>query len=125
MTTPASTIGQEFAHALLTKNWSRLEFLLDNDISFRGLTPGQSWQASSPQELIENVFTQWFEPTDEIYEILDISSDVLGDRRRVIYRFKVRNPEGDYLVEQTAYFFDAEEKITKLRILCSGFIPTS
>ena len=45
------------------------------------------------------------------------------DRHRVVYRFRVRNPDGDHVCEQTAYYDADAGKITKLRILCSGFIP--
>jgi len=47
-----------------------------------------------------------------------------GNRQRVVYRFRVRNPGGDYVCEQTAYYDTDEDRITKLRILCSGFVPS-
>jgi hypothetical protein len=125
MQTPTTTVGQDFAMALLAKDWSRLESLLDDGIDFRGLTPGRPWEASSAKELIDKVFTQWFEPTDDIYETIAIASDVITDRQRVVYRFRVRNPQDDYVCEQTAYFDESDGKIITLRILCSGFLPSS
>lgn len=122
MEAPPSTMGHLFAEALLAKDWSRLESLLDDGIDFRGLTPGRPWDASSAKELIDTVFTQWFEPTDEIYEIIAITEDAITDRQRVVYRFRVRNAQDDYVCEQTAYYDENDGRISTLRILCSGFL---
>jgi hypothetical protein len=60
---------------------------------------------------------------DDIYETTDIASDRIADRHRVVYRFRVRRDEDDYVCEQTAYFDEVDGKIVTLRILCSGFLP--
>jgi hypothetical protein len=125
MESSTSTVGQSFAEALLAKDWHSLETLLDDRIDFRGLTPGRPWEATSARELIDTVFTQWFETADEIYETISIATDVITDRKRVVYRFRVRNPQDDYVCEQTAYYDEARGKIIKLRILCSGFLPSN
>jgi hypothetical protein len=125
MKTSESSVGSKFAEALLAKDWVLLESLLDHEIDFRGLTPGRPWEAATAKSLIDTVFTQWFEPTDDIYETLDVATDRIANRQRVIYRFRVRNPEDDYVCEQTAYYDELDGKIVKLRILCSGFIPSS
>ena len=125
MESSTSTVGRAFAEALLAKDWPRLESLLDDGIDFRGLTPGRPWEASSAKELIDTVFTQWFEPTDDIYETIAVATDEITDRQRVVYRFRVRNPQDDYVCEQTAYYDEIGGKIIKLRILCSGFLPNN
>ena len=121
--TSAAGVGGAFADALLNKEWENLESLLSGEIDFRGLTPGKQWEASTPKHLIDTVFTQWFGPTDDIYEITDIATDRIADRHRVVYRFRVRSDENDYVCEQTAYFDEVDGKIETLRILCSGFLP--
>jgi hypothetical protein len=120
----AANVGERFAAALLAKVWGGVMALLDPAIDFRGLTPGQPWEAETPDDLVEQVFTHWFEPSDDIYEVLGISAGQIVDRQRVVYRFRVRNPGGDYACEQTAYYDADADKITKLRILCSGFVPS-
>jgi hypothetical protein len=70
------------------------------------------------------VFSRWFEPSDDIYEVLDIVTGQVLNRHRVVYRFRVRNPDGDYVCEQTAYYDADADTITKLRILCTGFLPS-
>jgi hypothetical protein len=120
----AANVGERFAAAPLAKVWGGVMALLDPAIDFRGLTPGQPWEAKTPDDLVEQVFTHWFEPSDDIYEVLGISAGQIVDRQRVVYRFRVRNPGGDYACEQMAYYDADADKITKLRILCSGFVPS-
>ena len=103
MTETTSTgVGGAFAEALLSKEWGHLESLLSGGIDFRGLTPRKQWEASTPKDLIDSVFTQWFGPSVDIYEITDIAADRIVDRHRVVYRFRVRRDEHDYVCEQTA-----------------------
>jgi len=120
-----ASVGERFVDALLAKDWRRVESLVAPQVDFRALTPGRPWEAAASKNLVEEVFQQWFEPTDEIYEVLDISTDRIVDRQRVVYRFRVRNQDGDYVCEQTAYFDEVDNRITKLRILCSGFLPSA
>ena len=120
----AADVGERFAAALLAKDWDGVTAVLDPAIDFRGLTPGQPWEAKTADDLVQQVFSRWFEPSDDIYEVLDISTGQVLNRHRVVYRFRVRNPDGDYVCEQTAYYDADPDTITKLRILCTGFLPS-
>jgi hypothetical protein len=120
-----AAVGDRFARSLLAKDWASIAGVLGADIDFRGLTPGRQWEAHTRDEVIDGVFKQWFEPSDEIYEVLDVASDRVVDRGRVVYRARIRNPDGDFVCEQTAYYDTEDDRITKLRILCSGFLPSA
>ncbi len=122
---PDLSAGERFARSLLAKDWSTVSDVLDPQIDFRGLTPSRPWEASTSQDLIDDVLAQWLGPDDEVYEILHITSDHVLRRERVAYRFRVKSGDGDYVCEQTAYFDHDGARITKLRILCSGFLPTA
>ncbi len=122
---PDISIGERFVGSLLAKDWLGVEDVIDPAIDFRGLTPGSPWEAASAKSLIESVFQVWFEPSDDIYEIVAVSTDQITTRSRIVYRFRVRNEGGDYVCEQTAYYDETADKITKLRILCSGFLKTA
>jgi hypothetical protein len=98
---------------------------VDPEIDFRALTPGRPWEATTRKGLVEEVFQQCFKPSDDIYEITDISTARVVGRNRVVYRFRLRNPDGDYVCEQTAYDDEAKGRITNLRILCTGFLPST
>jgi hypothetical protein len=119
------TVGERFARAFLAKDWAAVAGVLDPSVDFRGLTPGRAWEAATADELIQLVLRQWLEPTDDVYEVLDVATDRVVNRERVTYRFRVRNPDGDHVCEQTAYYDSDAEKIVKLRVLCSGFLPSA
>jgi hypothetical protein len=122
---PQTSIGERFVRSLLAKDWIGVENIIDPAVDFRGLTPGSPWEATSAKSLIASVFQVWFEPDDDIFEIVAVTSDHILTRNRIVYRFRVRNQSGDYVCEQTAYFDEQGDKIAKLRILCSGFLPTA
>jgi hypothetical protein len=117
-----TSVGERFAGALLAKDWDEVMAVLDPEVDFRGLTPGRPWAANTAGDLIDQVLTHWFGPDDEIYEVLGVSTDRVVDRDRVVYRFRIRNPAGDYVCEQTAYYNAAAGRITTLRVLCTGFL---
>ena len=117
------SIGVAYATALADKDYEQLRLLLAPEIDFRSLTPNRTWEASDRDTLIREILQQWFEDSDEIRSLESIQTDVVGDRERVGYRFAVRNPEGDFLVEQQAYFSTRDGKIVWMRVMCSGFQP--
>jgi hypothetical protein len=41
------------------------------------------------------------------------------------YRFRVRNPDGTFVVEQQAYLAALDGQIAWMRVLCSGFRPVT
>jgi hypothetical protein len=97
--------------------------LLHPEIDFRGLTPGKNWEGRTPDEVIQGVLRQWFEDSDAIEELLSVDSDTISDRERVGYRFRGRNPDGPFVVEQQAYLEERDGKIGWMRVVCSGFRP--
>ena len=125
MLTIETTVGGRFARAFLAKDWDAVAGVLDPAVDFRGLTPGRAWEATTADELIQLVLRRWLEPTDDVYEVIDVTTDRVVDRERVTYRFRVCNPDGDHVCEQTAYYDTDAEKIVKLRVLCSGFLPSA
>jgi hypothetical protein len=119
---PAS-LGAAFAEALAAKDFDQIRGLLHPEIDFRGLTPRRDWEASDPDTLIGSVLRQWFEDSDVIEELVQVETDSFADRERVAYRFRVRNPEGLFLVEQQVYIGERDGQIGWMRSLCSGFRP--
>lgn len=118
-----TTLGAEFAHALAVKDFDRVLELLHPEIDFRALTPRRTWEASDPEAVISGVLRQWFEDTDDIEALERLESDSFADRERIGYRFSVRNPDGQFLVEQQAYLSAREGRIGWMRVVCSGFRP--
>jgi len=122
-TTAQSTLGRAFAHALAKKDFAAISDLLHPQIDFRGLTPGRNWEAGNPDDVIQGILRQWFEDSDEVEELIALDTDSFADLERVGYRFRVRNPDGLYAVEQQAYVQERDGKIGWMRVLCSGFRP--
>lgn len=120
---PPASLGASFAGALAAKDFDSIRDLLHPEVDFRGLTPRMNWEASSPDEVIGSVLAQWFEDSDEIEALEQVETDSFADRERVAYRFRVRNPEGLFLVEQQAYLAERDGRIGWMRTLCSGYRP--
>ena len=117
-------LGRDFAEALGRKDAVRLKALLRSDVDFRAMTPGRFWEADSADTVVDDILLgTWFEPSDEITEIVGVETATVGQRQRVGYRFSVRNPDGRYLVEQQAYLQPDGERIGWLRVMCAGFQP--
>jgi hypothetical protein len=116
-------LGRRFAEALGRKDFEALIALLDAHIDFRGLTPRHVWEASDAHGVVHNIVSRWFEDSDELEEILSIETGSVSDRRRVSYRFRGRNADGPFLVEQQAYYTERDGRINWMRVLCSGLRP--
>jgi hypothetical protein len=119
----SASLGGSFADALATKDFDRIRGLLHPEIDFRGLTPRRNWQASDPDDVVNSVLRTWFEDTDEIEELEQVETDSFADRERVGYRFRIRNPEGLFRVEQQVYIGQRDGQIDWMRVVCSGYRP--
>jgi hypothetical protein len=120
----ADADGERFARALAAKDAAALHAILADPIDFQALTPGRHWQASAPGEVVDEiVLGKWFEPGDDIRNLESVSSSQLPGREHVSYLLRVRNAEGDFLVEQQAYYNTDGARITWMRVLCSGYRP--
>jgi len=115
--------GRRFAQALGRKDFDSIGAQLDPAIDFRALTPGRQWEASDAAGVIDGVLRHWFGDTDTLEAILWVETDSLADRQRVAYRFRGRNPDGPFVVEQQAYYTERHGRIDWMRVLCSGFRP--
>ncbi len=121
---PRPTAGERFVRALAAKDPNALRDVLADDVDFGALTPRQHWDASGPDQLIDDVLLgRWFEPSDHIEELCSVTDAIVADRQHIAYRFRVRNGDGEFLVEQQAYYTEHNDKINWLRVLCSGFRP--
>jgi len=117
-------IGERFVRAIAAKDGPGLLALLAPQVDFRALTPGRFWEANSAVEVVnEGIFGHWFETTDRIVAIEHIEHDVVVDRERVGYRFRVINTDCAYAVDQQAYFGVENDVIAWLRIMCAGKQP--
>jgi hypothetical protein len=119
-------LGAQFAVALADKDAVRLKALLRPDVDFRAMTPDKFWESTDADFIVdETILGRWFAPERRIIETLGVESGRVGTRDRVSYRFKVEQPDGEYVIEQQAYFETDGDRISWLRIMCSGYLPSS
>ncbi|QIM21031.1 hypothetical protein G7075_07620 [Phycicoccus sp. HDW14] len=121
-----STLGPRLAQAIAAKDAAAVRELVADDVDFRGLTPGRAWEGTGPDALVEVLFGSWFEEADEVRALLDVTTGApVEDTLRVSYRMALRTPDGDFTAEQQAYYRTHDDRISHLRVLCSGFRPAA
>jgi len=117
-------VGERFARALADKDAVGLKALLRSDVDFRAMTPGKFWEATDVDIVVdETMLGTWFDADRRITDVLAVETDRVGSLDRVGYRFNVKRPDGEFIIEQQAYFETDGEKISWLRIMCTGFLP--
>ena len=116
------TAGERFARALADKDDVALSALLADRIDFEALTPGRHWKAATPGEVVKGIILgHWFGVGDHIDRLCSFTTGCVAGREHVAYRVHVRRGDGDYLVEQQAYYSVDDAHITWMRVLCSGY----
>lgn len=119
------SLGERFAHAVAAKDHDAVRAVLAPDVDFRALTPGRAWEGTGPEAVLDTLFGHWFEDQDEVEALLDLEVGTpVEDTERVSYRFALRTPDGAHTAEQQAYYRGEDDRITHLRVMCSGFRPT-
>jgi hypothetical protein len=116
-------VGERFVRALAGQDAAALKAVLRADIDFRAMTPGRFWESRDAEVVVdEMVLGTWFPPVRRITSIVSIEHDRVECVGRVGYRLAVTRPDGDFTVEQQAYYQTDGETIAWLRIMCTGFV---
>jgi hypothetical protein len=74
---------------------------------------------------VEQILKRWIEPDEHVEQLVSVETDTVADRERVGYRYRLRTPDGSFLVEQQAYLSEREGRIGWLRLVCTGSRPLS
>jgi hypothetical protein len=118
------SFGRRFAEAVAARDEAMLLSMFGDEVDFRALTPGRTWQERAAAAVVRDVVLgSWFEPSDVVERIEAAGTDMVGSRHRFWYRLVVTNPGGRFVVEQQAYADIRDGKITWMRVLGSGFVP--
>jgi hypothetical protein len=119
----STDLCERFARSVAAQDADTLKALLEPTVNFRALTPGRSWESDDADAVVDDmILGSWFSPDCSITRILWMDLSGVGSVDRVGYRFEVRCTGGDFVVEQQAYLKSDNDKISWLRILCSGFV---
>ncbi len=120
----SESLGRRLATAIAARDHAALRALLAPEVSFKGLTPGRVWESDDAEGAIEVILGHWFEPHDQIDEIVALEDgDPVADTERITYRFTLTTPDGPHTAEQQVYYRTEAGQITYARVLCSGFRP--
>ena len=113
----------QLAHALASRDEERLHSLFATPVTFRAVTPRRFFDAETPVDVVDIVLGTWFDPSKTVTGLTLLESDTLGDVEKVSYRMNVLLDAGPAVIEQVAYYSSQGDRITHLRLVCSGFRP--
>lgn len=117
-------VGRALLDGVLALDYDAIARCFAPEASFRVLTPGPLRRFTGSEGAAER-FRFWFEPLERL-EFLHGDGEVIADRVRVRYRFRGRDAEkGWQLNEHTGYAEVADGKIVALNLTCTGFRPTT
>lgn len=115
-------LGHRFVAALAAKDAARLLAMFAREVDFHALTPGRSWEARTGAAVVRDVILgKWFEPSDVIEQAEVVQTGMVGDRHSLSYRLLVSNGDGRFAVGQHVFYDITDGRITRIRVLCSGF----
>src|SRR5687768_15560690 len=118
-----TTLGSKLAAAVASKDTAGVRALVADDVDFKALTPGRMWEGATPDDLLA-ALGQWFDADDHIDELEEVAEGApVADTRHVAYRLRVTNADGPHAVEQQAYYRVEGDRISYLRVMCSGYRP--
>lgn len=121
--TDAAAVGRTLLDAIRARDYEGIAACFADDASFRVLTPGPLRRFRGPDDVAAR-FRFWFDPLDDV-EFLGGDVEEIADRVRVRYRFRGRDPEkGWQLNEHTGYAEVGGGRIVAMNLTCSGFRPT-
>jgi hypothetical protein len=119
-------VGERFARELALKDAAELKALLGSDVDFRAMTPNRFWESNDVDVIVdETILGTWFPPPRRIVETLAVETGSIGSLERVAYRFLIDRPDGQFTIEQQAYYTTDGTTISWMRLMCSGFRPLS
>ena len=118
--TTVTALGRRFVEALAIKDAEALRAVMHPEVDFRGLTPNRFWEAHDRDAVLEILFGAWFEPHNELDELVLMQSDAFADREQIRFRFRGRNRDVPMIVEQQAYLTERDGLIGWMRVVCSG-----
>ncbi len=117
------SLGIELVYAIAAQDAGALRGLLSTPVTFRAVTPGRFWDAETAIDAAEIIVGVWFGPDKHVTDIISLATDKVGDVQMVSYRLSVELESGPSVIEQVVYYTSTDDRITDLRLVCSGFRP--
>jgi hypothetical protein len=111
-----------FLSALSSRDFGRFAQCLSPSAQARLLLP-RGPEVRSGREEIARRFEGWFASATE-FEVLDTQREQVGPRSRLNWRFRmIRDGITREVIEQVAFIDVGPDGISKIDLMCSGFLP--
>lgn len=109
--------------AIAARNFPQIKECFAGSATLRVLTPGPLREFEGAEAAADR-YRFWLVPL-EGFELLEGDIEEIADRVRIRYRFRGRDPEkGWQMNEHTGYGTVENGQLTSLNITCTGFRPT-
>ena len=113
-------VSQEIVDLLADNNLDVFFEFLSKDIVFTAASPGRTWHGIGFKEA-KKALQDFFSPDEIITRVIRVEHFDLPGRYRVSYRLQgEKKNEGPFEYEHQAYYQMEDQRISRLRILCSG-----
>lgn len=117
------SVGGVFLEAFANRDYQQMAATLSPEVRLRAMLPPGPMHWEGPATVAE-IFGSWFGSAAD-FELIDAAVGEVGGRLHLSWRVRVRPApfgigDGWHVIEQQAYA-DADEAITSLDLLCSGF----
>ncbi len=121
--TPSATetLGARLAAAIEVRDRAALRNLFATPVQFRAVTPRRFWDAETPSDVEDIVLGTWFDESKQVTHVSLVDDDTVGDISKISYRMSVATESGPTVIEQVAYYAVQDDRITHVRLVCSGF----
>ena len=121
--TPSATetLGVRLAAAIEVRDRTALRDLFATPVQFRAVTPRRFWDAETPTDVADIVLGTWFDESKQVTHVSIVEDDMVGEVSKISYRMSVATESGPTVVEQVAYYSVHDDRITLVRLVCSGF----
>jgi hypothetical protein len=124
-TSTGAAVARRLLNAIVTRDFDALPAIFAGDVWMRALLPREIVETHSATATTE-VFRGWFAP-HEALEVVSTEQHTVEGREFVAYNLLVRPdwaPDVWHAVEQSGYCRVADDHVTRLDLLCTGFFPT-
>jgi hypothetical protein len=124
-TSTGAAVARRLLSAIVTRDFDSLHTILAADVWMRALLPREiveTHSAAATTELIRS----WFAP-HEAFEVVSTAQHTVEGREFLAYNLLVRPdwaPDVWHVVEQSGYCRVADNHVTRLDLLCTGFFRT-
>lgn len=104
------------------RDFGALETVLAPDVHLRALLPDGLTEVRG-SAAIATSFSHWF-GTLEAFDVLEATTETIGDRAALRYRFRVRRPdEVETVITQQLILIGTNDSAETIHLVCSGFRP--